>query len=60
MTGVQVYIEIIRQAPLPCIFMTAEAEDDLVELALRQSPLGVLRKPFEVCDFRDLVRRAIG
>ncbi len=60
MTGVKVYREITRaMADLACIFMTAEAGDDLVEDALRLNPLRLLRKPFEVNLFRDLVRRAI-
>ncbi|MBX3473489.1 MAG: response regulator [Planctomycetes bacterium] len=60
MTGVRVYSEINRaMKELACIFMTAEAGDDLIEDALRLNPLRLLRKPFEVNLFRDLVRRAI-
>lgn len=60
MTGVKVYHEISRaMRQLACIFMTAEAQDDLIEDALRLNPLRLLRKPFEVNLFRDLVRRAI-
>lgn len=60
MTGVGVYLGLLRLWPkLPCIFMTAEASTKLVEEAWRAGPLGLLRKPFEVHVFRDLVRRAI-
>lgn len=60
MTGVTIYETIARRwTRLPCIFMTAEALPELVDQALRVGPLGLLRKPFEMHDFRDLVRRAI-
>jgi DNA-binding NtrC family response regulator len=60
MTGVGIYEALARLWPrLPCIFMTAEASKPLVEEAWRLEPLGLLRKPFEVHVFRDLVRRAI-
>lgn len=57
MTGVTIYRSIERKAP--CIFMTAEAGEELIEEALRLAPLRLLRKPFEVNLFRDLVRRGI-
>jgi DNA-binding NtrC family response regulator len=60
MTGVGLY----RQAELalpkvPCIFMTAEATEALIEEALRMNPLMLLRKPFETAMFRALVRHAL-
>lgn len=60
MTGVRVYSEITRaMRDLACIFMTAEAGQTLIDDAMRLNPLRLLRKPFEVNLFRDLVRRAI-
>ena len=60
MTGVRVYREISKAVlNLACIFMTAEAGERLIEEALRLNPLRLLRKPFEVSLFRDLVRRGI-
>ncbi len=60
MTGVGIYEGLLRLWPeLPCIFMTAEAGRPLVEKAWQVGPLGLLRKPFEMHVFRDLVRRAI-
>ncbi len=58
-TGVQVYSEILAMRPTPCIFMTAEAEAPLVEEALEMHPLELLRKPFELRAFRELVRRVL-
>ena len=60
MTGVKVYRELqsaLRQ--FACIFMTAEASDGLIEDALRLNPLRLLRKPFEVGLFREVVRFAM-
>lgn len=60
MTGVKVYHDITRAIrQMACIFMTAEASESLVAEALRLSPLRLLRKPFEVNHFRDLVHRAM-
>lgn len=60
MTGVKVYREISRViAKMACIFMTAEASQGLIDDALRLNPLRLLRKPFEINLFRDVVRRAI-
>lgn len=64
MTGVRIYNVAAEVAgkgagDTRCIFMTAEASEELVEEALRLEPLRLLRKPFEVNLFRDLVRRAI-
>ena len=60
MTGVRIYNVAAEEIESPrCIFMTAEASEELVEEALRLEPLRLLRKPFEVSLFRDLVRRAI-
>ncbi len=60
MTGVKVYREISRaMRQLSCIFMTAEAGETLIDDAMALNPLRLLRKPFEVSLFRDLVRRAI-
>jgi len=60
MTGVKVYREISRaMRQLSCIFMTAEAGETLIDDAMALKPLRLLRKPFEVSLFRDLVRRAI-
>ena len=59
-TGVAIYARVIEtHRSLPCIFMTAEAEAGLIDEALRLEPFRLLRKPFEVSLFRDLVRRAI-
>lgn len=58
-TGVKVYSEIVRVQPTPCIFMTAEAEAALVDEAFELHPLELLRKPFEIGVFRDLVRRVL-
>jgi DNA-binding response OmpR family regulator len=57
MTGVRVYSSVREHAK--CIFMTAEASEELIEQALRLDPLRLLRKPFEVKLFRELVRSAI-
>ena len=59
MTGVRVYSTLPHGYDARCIFMTAEASDELIEEALRLEPLRLLRKPFEVKLFRDLVRSAI-
>ena len=60
MTGVRVYSSVSLEVPSSrCIFMTAEASEELIEEALRLDPLRLLRKPFEVQLFRDLVRRGI-
>lgn len=60
-TGVAVYARLQQKQPgLPCIFMTAEATESLVQEAARLQPRRVLRKPFEIHLFRDLVRLAIG
>ncbi|MBX3461134.1 MAG: response regulator [Planctomycetes bacterium] len=60
MTGVTVYSTASEEVKkVGCIFMTAEASEELIEMALRLNPLRLLRKPFEVAMFRDLVRRAI-
>lgn len=60
MTGVNVYSHVADEAlRAHCIFMTAEASEELIEQALRLHPLRLLRKPFEVKLFRDLVRGAI-
>jgi CheY-like chemotaxis protein len=58
MTGVNVYSHVADEH-LRCIFMTAEASEELIEQALRLHPLRLLRKPFEVKLFRDLVRQSI-
>lgn len=60
MTGVRVYREL--QSALhqfACIFMTAEASEGLIADAMRLNPLRLLRKPFEVGLFREVVRRAM-
>lgn len=60
MTGVRIYNVAAEEVGQPhCIFMTAEASEELIEEALRLEPLRLLRKPFELNLFRDLVRRAI-
>jgi CheY-like chemotaxis protein len=59
MTGVRVYSTVKDHARTSCIFMTAEASEELIEQALRLDPLRLLRKPFEVKLFRELVRKAI-
>jgi CheY-like chemotaxis protein len=60
MTGVGLYSVVRNQLPASrCIFMTAEASELLIEQALKLNPLRLLRKPFEVKLFRDLVRHAI-
>jgi CheY-like chemotaxis protein len=60
MTGVGLYGALRVELPgVGLIFMTAEAGEPLIEDALRLNPLRLLRKPFEVNLFRDLVRRAI-
>lgn len=60
MTGVVLYSALTRELPgVGCIFMTAEASETLIEKAMSLNPLRLLRKPFEVNLFRDLVRRAI-
>lgn len=60
MTGVRIYHAAVQELEDPrCIFMTAEASESLVEEALRLEPARLLRKPFEVNMFRDLVRRVI-
>jgi DNA-binding NtrC family response regulator len=60
MTGVVLYSALTRELPgVSCIFMTAEASETLIEKAMSLNPLRLLRKPFEVNLFRDLVRRAI-
>lgn len=60
MTGVRLYhAAATESAGTACIFMTAEASEELIEEALRLEPLRLLRKPFEVSLFRDLVRRAV-
>lgn len=60
MTGVKVYSTANEELPqVGCIFMTAEASEELIDTALRLNPLRLLRKPFEVAVFRDLVKRAI-
>jgi CheY-like chemotaxis protein len=58
MTGVRVY-STVKEARTACIFMTAEASEELIEEALRLEPLRLLRKPFEVKLFRELVRSAV-
>jgi len=59
-TGVGLYRELAAEWPdVACIFMTAEASAALVDQALELNPLSLLRKPFEVQIFRDLVRGAI-
>jgi CheY-like chemotaxis protein len=58
MTGVRVYSS-IRQHAKACIFMTAEASEELIEQAMKLDPLRLLRKPFEVKLFRELVRSAV-
>lgn len=60
MTGVKVYSTASEELPqVGCIFMTAEASEELIDMALRLNPLRLLKKPFEVAVFRDLVRHAI-
>jgi DNA-binding response OmpR family regulator len=60
MTGVRVYSTVSSQHVRPaCIFMTAEASEELIAEALKLDPLRLLRKPFEVKLFRDLVKSAI-
>lgn len=60
MTGVNVYTHVAAEHTSPrCIFMTAEASEELIEQAMRLHPLRLLRKPFEVKLFRDVVRNAI-
>ena len=60
MTGVRVYTTVSEEVPSRrLIFMTAEASEELIDEALRLDPLRLLRKPFEVQLFRDLVRRGI-
>ncbi|MCC7508883.1 MAG: response regulator [Planctomycetes bacterium] len=60
MTGVGLYNAVYEELPgVGCIFMTAEATENLIEQALRLKPLELLRKPFKVGLFRELVRRAI-
>jgi DNA-binding NtrC family response regulator len=59
-TGVGLYLEIAQELPdVRCIFMTAEASQVLIDKALDLKPLELLRKPFEIQLFRDLVRGAI-
>jgi DNA-binding response OmpR family regulator len=59
-TGVGLYLEIVREMPgARCIFMTAEASQVLIDKALELNPLKLLRKPFEIQLFRDLVRGAL-
>jgi CheY-like chemotaxis protein len=58
MTGVRVYSS-VKEYAKACIFMTAEASEELIEQALKLDPLRLLRKPFEVKLFRELVRSAI-
>ena len=57
-TGVNVYRHVAYEH-LRCIFMTAEATEELIEQAMQLHPLRLLRKPFEVKLFRDLVRSAV-
>ena len=60
MTGVSVYSTVETEfGRLQCIFMTAEASEELIEQAMRLEPLQLLRKPFEISLFRTLVRQAI-
>jgi CheY-like chemotaxis protein len=60
MTGVGLYGALSIELPrVGLIFMTAEASEPLIEDAMRLKPLRLLRKPFEVNLFRDLVRRAV-
>ncbi len=60
MTGVGLYNAVHEELPgVGCIFMTAEATEVLIEQALRLKPFDLLRKPFKVGLFRELVRRAI-
>lgn len=56
MTGVNVYQSLPNK---DCIFMTAEASQDLVDEALALEPIRLLRKPFEISLFRRLVRRVM-
>jgi DNA-binding response OmpR family regulator len=59
-TGVGLYRALAEEViETPCIFMTAEASEELILRALELNPLELLRKPFEMQLFRDLVRGAI-
>ncbi|MDH5641131.1 MAG: response regulator [Nitrospira sp.] len=59
-TGVTIYRRMVIHKPLPaCIFITAEAGEELIDDAMRLNPLELLRKPFEVSIFRALVRMAL-
>jgi CheY-like chemotaxis protein len=60
MTGVRLYSTVSQDViGARFVFMTAEASEELIDEALRLQPLRLLRKPFEVKLFRDLVRSAI-
>lgn len=61
MTGVGLYRMVSVSLPgTGCIFMTAEASDTLVQEAMRLNPRSLLRKPFEVKRFRQLVAETVG
>ncbi len=61
MTGVGLYRMVSVSLPgTGCIFMTAEASDSLVQEAMRLNPRSLLRKPFEVKRFRQLVAETVG
>jgi DNA-binding response OmpR family regulator len=59
-TGVELYTRLSKRGSnTPCVFMTAEASDELIAEALKLQPVKLLRKPFEVKLFRDVIRRFV-
>lgn len=58
-TGVELYTRLSRRGVTPCVFMTAEASEELIADAMKLRPVTLLRKPFEVKLFRDVIRRFV-
>lgn len=58
-TGVELYTRLSRRGATPCVFMTAEASEELIADAMKLRPVTLLRKPFEVKLFRDVIRRFV-
>ncbi len=58
--GIDTALMIRARSPVPIIFITAYASDDIVNRAMKAKPLGYILKPFNDRELKAVIKIALG
>jgi CheY-like chemotaxis protein len=59
MDGIEAATQICRQAPVPIIYLTADADETTISRARATKPFGFLRKPYDAKELHATIEMAL-